>query len=164
MRTISINELSFFDAFGRDVDFHDSYPQAVYLDLKTGGIIWIFLENQDADMAAGIDPEENQKLREKIDRSPERYLEVPGCSHTEHHEILQDFLKSNWTNDDGLWERAYDAYRGSIGRWIDAIGDRDVVYSYYEFRDSKIKEMAEEFLRKHNINPRWCLLTKNNSC
>jgi len=45
MRTISINEVSFFDAFGRDVDFHDSYPQAVYLDLKTGGVIWIFLED-----------------------------------------------------------------------------------------------------------------------
>jgi hypothetical protein len=56
MRTISINQISFFDAFERDVDFYDSYRQAAYLDLKTGGVIWIFEEDQDADTAAAIDP------------------------------------------------------------------------------------------------------------
>jgi hypothetical protein len=105
-------------------------------------------------MGAGIDPGENQKLREKIDSAAEIYLEIPGRSHAEHHEILQEFLKSNWTSDGELRKRAYDAYSGSIGRWIEAVGDRNVVHSYYyNFRDSKIKEMAEEFLHEHGIKP-----------
>ena len=155
MRTISIAEISFFDAFGRDADFHDLYPQAAYLDIEKRDVIWIFEEDQDAEMAAGIDPGENQKLREKIDSSAETYLEIPGRSHAQHHEILQKFLQSNWTNDGELWKRAYDAYSGSIGRWIDAVGDRNVLHSYYNFRDSKIKEIAEEFLQEHDIKPRW---------
>ncbi len=64
-------------------------------------------------------------------------------------------MKSNWTNDGELWKRAFDGYSGSIGGWIDAVGDRNVVHSYYNFRDSKIKEMAEEFLQEHGIKPLW---------
>ena len=156
MRTISIAEISFFDAFGRDADFHDLYPQAAYLDIEAGDIIWIFEEDQDAEMVAGIDPRENQKLREKIESSTEeKYFEIPGRSHAEHHEILQEFLKSNWTSDGKLLKRVYDAYSGSIGRWIEAVDDRTVVHTYYDFRDSEIKEMAEEFLREHDIKPLW---------
>ena len=36
---------------------------------------WIFEEDQDAEMAAGIDPGENQKLREKIASSTEEMAE-----------------------------------------------------------------------------------------
>ena len=72
-------------------------------------------------------------------------------------EILQEFLNSNWTDNRELWKRARDAYTGSIGRWIDAVGDRNVVHSYYDFRDTKIKEMAEEFLQEHDIKPLWRL-------
>jgi hypothetical protein len=80
LRPISIAEISFFDAFGRDVDFHDLYPQAAYLDIETGNVIWIFEEDQDAEMAAGMDPGENQKLQEKIDSSTETYLEIPAAA------------------------------------------------------------------------------------
>jgi hypothetical protein len=156
VRTISIAEVSFFDAFGIDADFHDLYPQAVYLDIEAGDVIWIFEEDQDAEMVAGIDPRENQKLREKIESSTEeKYFEIPGRSHAEHHEILQEFLKSNWTSDGKLRKRVYDAYSGSIGRWIEAVDDRTVVHTYYDFRDSKIKEIAEEFLQEHGIKPLW---------
>ena len=51
MRTISIAEVSFFDAFGIDADFHDLYPQAAYLDIEAGDVIWIFEEDQDVEMA-----------------------------------------------------------------------------------------------------------------
>lgn len=37
---------------------------------------------------------------EKINASPERYLEIPDRDHGEHHDILQDFLSSNWTDDE----------------------------------------------------------------
>ena len=62
-------------SFGRDADFHDIFPQAAYLDIETGDVIWIFEEDQDTEMAAGIDPGENQKFREKIDSSTEEMAE-----------------------------------------------------------------------------------------
>ena len=65
-------------------------------------------------MSAGIEPEENQALRERINASPERYLEIPGLSHGEYYGILKEFLNSDWTDDDELWQRAQDAYSGSI--------------------------------------------------
>lgn len=82
---------------------------------------------------------------EKIKASPERYLEIPDRDHGEHHDILQDFLSSNWTDDEELWTRARQAYSGSIGRWKQEVEKQDVVHSYYEFRDRKVKELAEEF-------------------
>ncbi len=41
----------FIHAFERDVDFHDEYPQSSYLDLETGEVIWVFEEDEDAEMA-----------------------------------------------------------------------------------------------------------------
>jgi len=155
VRTISIAEIFFLDAFGRDVDFHDLYSEAAYLDIEKGDVIWIIEEDQDAEVVAGIDPGENLKLREKIDSSTKKYIEIPGRTHGEHHEILQEFLKSNWTDDGELRRGALNAYSGSIGRWIDAVGDRNVVHAYYNFRDSKLKELAEEFFQKHDIKPLW---------
>ncbi len=51
MRSVQINELMFIHAFERDVDFHDEYPQSSYLDLETGEVIWVFEEDEDAEMA-----------------------------------------------------------------------------------------------------------------
>ena len=59
-------------------------------------------------MYAGIEPNENAALREKIDESHEMYLQIPGRDHCKHHDILQDFLKSKWTDDEELWIRARD--------------------------------------------------------
>ena len=56
MRSVQINQLMFTDAFERDVDFRDQYPQSAYLYLETGEFIWVFEEDEDAEMAEGIDP------------------------------------------------------------------------------------------------------------
>jgi hypothetical protein len=53
----------FIDAFERDEVFSDPYSQSAYLDLETGKVIWVFEEDHDAEMYAGIDPEENAALR-----------------------------------------------------------------------------------------------------
>ena len=99
MRKVVVNELMFIDAFERDEVFTDPYFQIAFLDLETGDVIWIFEEDDDAEMYAGIDPEENAALRTEIDTYPERYLEIPGRDHGEHHDILREFLNSNWTED-----------------------------------------------------------------
>ena len=35
-----LDEFHFLEAFGRDVDFYDIYPQTVFLDLETGDLLW----------------------------------------------------------------------------------------------------------------------------
>ena len=155
MQSVPINELMFLDAFERDVDYHDTCPQTAYLDLETGEVVWVFEEDEDAEMYAGIEPEQNEAVRVGIEASPEKYIEIPGRDHSEHHEILREFLASDWTEDKELRIRAREAYTGSIGRWIDTIGDRAVVHAYYDFRESRIKEMMKEFLHEHGISPLW---------
>jgi hypothetical protein len=155
MRKIPVNESIFIHAFERDVDFHDHFPQSTYLDLETGEVIWICEDDDEAEFETGIEPEENADLREKLDTSPERYLLIPGRDHGEHHDILREFLNSHWTDDEELHLRAQDAYTGSIGRWMEAVDDQEVVNEYVRFREHKIKELAEEFFEEHGLQPVW---------
>ena len=154
MRKISVAEIMFIEAFQRDEDF-EHYPQSTYLDLKTGEVVWIFDDDHDAEMWAGMEPEENAALREKVEEAPEMYLEIRGRNHGEHHDILREFLNSNWTDDEKLLAKAQEAYSGSIGGWKEKVGDRNVVNAYYDFLERKIKELAEEFLHENEIQPIW---------
>ena len=105
MQKISIDEFMLIEAFQRDEDF-EHYPQSTYLNLNTGEVFWVFIEDDDAAMWAGIEPEENASLREKIEAAPEMYLEIRGRNHGEHHDILREFLNSNWTDDENLRAKA----------------------------------------------------------
>lgn len=155
IRELIIDEPLFQMAFGRDVDFHDDYPQTAYLELDTGNIYWLYEEDHDAEMWAGITQEENQATRALIATSPDRYLEIPGLSHGDHHEILQDFLDSDWTEDENIKRIARNAYFGSIGKWKRSVDDESIVNAFYNFRDYRTKQMAEEFLLEHGITPQW---------
>ena len=154
MRKVSVDESMFIEAFQRDVDF-EQYPLSNYLDLETGEIIWVFNEDEDADLWAGIDPDENASFRNKTEANHERYLEIPGRTHGEHHEILRDFLDSNWADNENLLQQAQNAYSGSIGGWTEEVDNQDAVHAYYDFRDQQIKKMAERFLHENNIHPIW---------
>jgi hypothetical protein len=154
MRKISVDEFMFLEAFQRDEDF-EHYPQSTYLDLKIGEILWIFDDDHDAEMLAGIEPEENAALREKVETASEIYLEIRGRDHGEHHDILREFLNSNWTDDEELRAKVRDAYSSSIGGWKEEVDDQNVLNAYYDFRDRKIKELAEEFLHENDIQPIW---------
>lgn len=154
MRKISVDEFMFLEAFQRDEDY-EHYAQSTYLDLKTGELLWIFDDDHDDEMWAGMEPEENAALREKVEAAPERYLEIRGRDHGEHHDILLEFLNSNWTDDENLCAQVRDAYSGSIGGWKEEIDDQNVVNAYYDFRERKIRELAEEFLHENDIQPIW---------
>ncbi len=41
-----INEIMFFEAFERDVDLHDSYPQSAWPDLEAGDVTCVFEEDE----------------------------------------------------------------------------------------------------------------------
>ncbi len=40
-------------------------------------------------------------------------------------------------------------------RWKDTIDNHRAEHAYYDFREKKIKHMAEEYLREHYIEPNW---------
>ena len=144
--------------FEMAMDYDDTWaegPQIPYLDSETGEVLWVFENDEDAESIVDIPAEENRALREAVETAPDRYLEIPGVDHGDHHDILRRFLRSSWTDDDEAWERAYDAYRGSIGRWKDAVNDRDVIHAYYRFQERQVLEMGVEFLRENGIEPEW---------
>jgi hypothetical protein len=130
-------------------------PQSTYLDLESGEIIWVYEEDEDAYVESGISKEENLEMRERIEAASDRYLEIPGLSHSDHHEILQEFLNSDWTDDEETWRKARDAYFGSIGGWKKSLKDERILYAFYDYRDRKTKKMADEFLREHGVDPEW---------
>ena len=39
---MNIDKVQFVRAFGRDVDFHDKYPQSNYVDRDTGDVISLY--------------------------------------------------------------------------------------------------------------------------
>ena len=44
---LPIDEVLFLNAFGRDVNFQDNYPQSVYLDLETSDLLWLYDDDED---------------------------------------------------------------------------------------------------------------------
>ena len=142
-------------AFGRDVDFENTHPQSTYLDRENGDILWVYEDDEDAMWEAGIPAEENRGRREQIEAAPDRYLEIPGLSHGGHHEILREFLDSDWTEDEDERKRVRNAYFGSIGGWKKSLEDESIVDVFHSFRERRIEQLAEKFLREHGIEPQW---------
>ena len=157
MKKLRIDETLFDMAFERDTDFHDVYPQNVYLDCDTGNILWVFMSDDDADFD-GTPPEENRAKRLAVEAEPQRYIEISGRSHGEHHDILREFLVSDWKEDEGKKAFAQGAYTGSIGRWKEAMedaGEYEIVYAWHEFKDEALKRERVDFLRERGIEPIW---------
>ena len=155
LRRVTIDQAMFSMAFDRDVDFHDVYPISTYLNLESGDVVWIYENDDDAYMEAGISPEENGATRDRVKALPNRYLEIPGLDHGDHHEILREFLDSDWTEDLEKHAKARSAYFGSIGGWKKSVGNESIVHSFNDYRDRKTQQLAEAFLREHGIEPAW---------
>ncbi len=155
LQKLTIDRLDFELAFSHAPDPMYASTQFAYLDRQTGEVIWVYENDEDADMEVGIPAEENRAVRQRIETAPERYLDIPGLDHGDDHDILRGFLKSDWTDDDESWRKTKYAYRGSIGRWKRAVNDRDVIQAYYDFSNRRAAELADEFLRDHGIEPEW---------
>jgi hypothetical protein len=133
MQKLTIDEMMFLGAFGRDADYQDAHPQSAHLDRGTGDIAWVYDSERGAD-EAGIAPEENERMREVIAATPDQYLIIPGRTHDQHHDILQEFLDSDWTPDEEARRSARNAYHRSIGLWLKSAEDR-AIDAYYFYRD-----------------------------
>ena len=149
-----IDRTHFMMAYGRDIDFHDAYPRRTSLARHTGDLVWVYDHDNDA-VAEGVPAQDNRDGRERVAAEPGRYLQVPGLDHGEHHEVLRKFLKSEWTDDPSLRERAEDAYFRSIAGWKKEVGDADTVAAYNDDRETETLSRAEEFLRQNGIDPQW---------
>ena len=155
MQSLAIDREIFIMAFGRDVDYHDIVPQRTWLDRRTGEVLWLYERDDDAYWEGGISAGENCEGSERVATEPERYLEIPGLDHGEHHEILRQFLGSDWTDDETRLRRVGEAYTGSIGRWKTDVGDEGAVDAFHEYQEAQIARMAEGFLRENGIAPDW---------
>jgi len=155
LRRLSIDRELFTLAFGRDVDFHDPCPTSTYLDLRTGAVYWVYQDDNDAYLDFGIPIEDKRASRERVKATPNLYLEIPGLNHGDHHEILREFLESDGTEDAEERERARNAYSGSVGGWKKSQEDESIAHAFYDYRDQSTTQMAEDFLRKHGIEPDW---------
>src|SRR6266702_2634456 len=145
--TLYVDKILFLEAFGRDVPFRGAIAQSTYLDLETGELIWFYDDDDEAYMEAGIPVEENRSLRELVASESARYLEILGLGHSEHHEILREFLASDAIEDPTLRTQAREAYFGSIGGWKRAVADDGFVHQFYRFCDDAVRARAEAFLQ-----------------
>ena len=149
-----IDQYIFTLAFGRDADFQDKRPQNTFLDRRTGHVLWVFKEGEDAEFELGISSDDNREARERVSAEPSRYLEIPGLGHGEHHEILKKFLQSEWTDDMDLRKSIEGKYFKSIGGWKNGVPSH-VSNAFEAFKGEEILNMAEEWLRQNGINPVW---------
>ena len=104
------------------------------IDRHTGDVVWLY------------DCDDNREGRERVAAEPERYLEIPGRDHGEHHEILLQFLRSDWTDNDACKQRAAEAYFGSIGEWKRDVRDEEVVHAFRAFRKAEVAKRAKELM------------------
>lgn len=159
MRKLKIDDTTRFllrEAFKRDVPYEPE-PTLFYLDLSTGDVTWVYERDEDADHVTGDSAEKNREARVFLQSQPDRFVLILGLSHGDHHAILLEFLSSDCTDDEELRTAVRDAYSGSIGRWKRAVEEIDyqIVYDWYNYRDDRIDEMIEEFLRKHGFEPEY---------
>ena len=153
MQKLRIDQAFFTWAFGRDVDYHDAYPKTTYLDKETGDIVLVY-ENDNDTNDGGIQPKQNHRMRMTIAATPERYLKIPGRSHGEEHDILQEFLDSDWTASEKDRKNARNAYHRSIGWWLKTV-EGSASLAYQTYREERVIELAEQFLTSHGVEPLW---------
>lgn len=134
-------------AFGRDL-MHDGYPHSYYLDTRTGLIARIFDSDRHA-QAEGVPARDNADDRARVHGSPDRFIELPGRTHGEQHEILRAFISSEWTKDEELRSEAQ-GYFGSIGGWKKQVPP-DVWHAFEHFRDEELCRRAIEYLRQRGV-------------
>ena len=150
---ILIDETTFREAFDRDID-QEAYPATTYLDKKTGMVHWVYDSDEAAYIGCGIPESENRRARIKISNTKGRYLEIPGLSHGEHHDILKEFLDSDWTENQKTKKVIKGFYHGSIGAWKKDVS-QDIWYTFADFKEKNIEQRMNSFLQGKGLEPEW---------
>ena len=156
LKQLKIYWALFMHAFGRDYPFQTDFEnEQSYLDIQTGEILSCYESDHYAKFEAGVSSHENKSIRLRVTNLPDRYLQIPPTDHGEHHRILQDFIKSDWTDNEQKKEHALSSYHKSIGYWIKEVKDESIVQAYFEYREKAVEKNAEKFLNINGIDPLW---------
>ena len=142
--------------FGADWNYRPEFEgQQVFLDRSSGELVYTTIDLWKAEMLYGLSAIEDLVESSTLVREhPEQYLEIDIMGHGAHHRILQNFLDSDWTNDNERAERVRNVYypRKSIGCWLNEVKDDKACDDYFAYRDAEITWLAEEFLRDNGVN------------
>ena len=146
-RQISIDRFLFLSRFSTDPAYSmTAYSEECFLDRESGELIWI-MEVWDDDL--------NQESRAKLDSDPDRYIEISFSDHGCHHELLREFIESDWTENAELRKKAADSYLSSIGGWTESMEETGAKYAFEAYKEERFQQLAEEFLAEHGIKPIW---------
>lgn len=119
-----------------------------YVDLETGKIDIVYDNDNEAEAIAGVSIAENQEKKLLYSSDHKRFLKLPELTHIEQHQILQDFLYSDWTDNKELRDKALWHYNSSIGGWLKGLShDIDILDAWYEYKQNYIETYTKLFFR-----------------
>jgi hypothetical protein len=122
-----------------------SYEHDYYLDLNSGEILFI---------SEYMDEEESERLRDRIDRNPDRYEPIPKVESYEAYQDMEDFIAT--VEDRHLAELLEVAINGSgaFRRFKDVLlrypEERE---RWFHFKDEKMEQRVLEWLDEIGISP-----------
>ncbi len=153
MKHLAIDKL-FIEIFEIDRDY-DVCDCSYYLDIENGTVIVIDSEfEQDETIWNGDSWISVDSMKQVIEENGDRFIEITGLSHSDHHDILWKFIQSNWTDDEEYLQKAREAYFGSIGGWKKEIGYDEYILNNWEvFKEEEILRRALKFFHDHQIEP-----------
>jgi len=114
-----------------------SWEHTYYLDLETGEILFV----------SDMKDEETEKLRDDIDKNPDRYESIPTAESSEGYEEMDDFIAT--VEDQHLAELLKVAIdgKGAFRRFKDVLArypeERE---RWFKFKDDRVRERALEWL------------------
>ena len=112
-------------------------PFRAYIELDTGQVIQV--REDRAKMS--------RKLRSQFKLTPERFLELSGLTHDEHHELLQSFLETQSEDVRNLYDH-------SVGMWKENVSD-DTLDALEALRWDAIRKLVTAKLDALGIEPVW---------
>jgi len=122
-----------------------SYEHSYYLDLKTGEIVLV---------SDWMDEEEVERLRDRIEDSPDRYRQIPKVESYEAYRDMEDFIAT--VEDEHLAELLEVAIngRGAFRRFKDVLlrypEERE---RWFRFKEERMEQRALEWLDEIGISP-----------
>lgn len=138
-------------AMARHAEIDDNDTVAVWLDLETGAVLWLYAHDEDEAGACADDVEPCCRMREIVRSNPSRYVVVPAHTRDAHRSLLTAFLKTRWTGHEPERLAALERYRGSLGAWIADSRNRYALQAFRAFRTWHFTELATALLREHGI-------------
>lgn len=114
-----------------------------FLDLKTGERLYI------DDLTQSI--EENDRIAERIDSKPERYIKILTKNDINEYYIICDFIKHLPSEE--ARNRLFNAVEGkdAFRRFKNEIQALNIEQQWYDFRDKEFKNIAVNWCNEHNL-------------